>query len=157
MEEKSTDKYQESIEDESVASNKEPQTEKEVPVLKEKVLESEKKVVEEKKEIVEEKKIETESAKEEPKKEEVKKEEVAPVASPIPPSSRVRKQIKSLKSLDRQSQIKSLCYLAFKKGLDFAVEVARGLNDPYILDEFHDVLVDELRKELVKEGKLKQM
>lgn len=160
MEEKSTDKYQELIEGEKepAASDGKPQLENEISVPKaEDVLESEEKLTEEKKEVVEEKEIEAEPAKEEPKKEEVKKEEAAPVTALIPPSSRVRKQIKSLKSLDKQSQIKSLCYLAFKKGLDFAVEVARGLNDAYVLDEFHDALVGELRKKLVEEGKLKQM
>ncbi|MBL7155386.1 MAG: hypothetical protein ISS88_02710 [Candidatus Portnoybacteria bacterium] len=159
MEEKTTDKYQEPVEGEKepAVSEEKPQLENEISVPKEEVLESEEKVAEEKEEVVEEKKIETEPAKEEPKREEVKKEEVAPVTAPIPPSSRVRKQIKSLKSLDKQSQIKSLCYLAFKKGLDFAVEVAKGLNDAYILDEFHDALVGELRKKLVEEGKLKQM
>jgi len=176
MEEKSTDKYQEPVEGEKepAASEEKSQLENEISVSKaEKVLESEEKLTKEKREVVEDRKIETEPAKEsgptkeveptveldkeEPQKEEVKKEEAAPVTVPIPPSSRVRKQIKSLKSLDKQSQIKSLCYLAFKKGLDFAVEVARGLNDPYVLDEFHDTLLDELRKELVEKGKLKQM
>ena len=37
----------------------------------------------------------------------------------------------------------------FEKGLDAAVSVARELNNPAILDEFHDILADRYYKELV--------
>ena len=166
MEEKNQDKYQEPTEGEKepAASEEKPQLENEIPVPKaENVLESEEKSTEEKKEVAEEKKIETEPAKEvepvkeEPKAEEAIKEEAAPAPAPVPPSAQAQKQVKQLKDLDRPSQVKALCDLAFQKGLAFAIEVAKTLDNAYVLDEFHDTLVDELRKKLVEEGKLKQI
>ena len=61
------------------------------------------------------------------------------------------------KDVNRQNQIKMFCDLAFEKGIDVAIEEARKLDSPYILDEFHDSLVDELREKLIEKGKLKQM
>lgn len=135
MEEKSSDKYQEPIEDEPVA------------------LEVEEKVAEKKPEITKEKKVEAEPvekaepAEEEPKAEEIIEEEAASAPE----------QVKQLKDLDRPSQVKALCDLAFQKGLAFAIEVAKTLDNAYVLDEFHDTLVSKLYNELVEKGKLKQM
>ncbi|MBL7053421.1 MAG: hypothetical protein ISS02_02060 [Candidatus Portnoybacteria bacterium] len=58
------------------------------------------------------------------------------------------------KDVNRQNQIKMLCDLAFEKGVDTAIEEAKKLDSPYILDEFHDSLVDELREKLIEKGKL---
>lgn len=68
----------------------------------------------------------------------------------------VIKTAKDLKSLDKTNQVKSLVNLSFTKGVFFAVEVAKKLDDPYILDELHDELVKQF-KELVKSGKIKQV
>jgi len=180
MEEKNQDKYQELIEGEKEPTvlEEKPRLEKEISVPKEeKVLESEEKLTEEKREVVEEKKIgaeptkemevpepkveepvkEAEPAKEEPEIE--KTEEVIEQAAPAstPPSAKAQKQVKQLKDLDRPSQVKALCDLAFQKGLAFAIEVAKTLDNAYVLDEFHDTLVNELYNELVEKGKLKQM
>ncbi len=120
--------------------------------------------------IAEEKIIETESIKEvEPVRQESKPEEVmekeaapaptsAPTSAPTPsvPSIQAQKQITQLKDLDRPSQVKALCDLAFQKGLSFAIEVAKTLDNAYVLDEFHDTLVSELYNELVEKGELKQ-
>lgn len=54
------------------------------------------------------------------------------------------------------NQIKVLSDIAFEKGLDAAIEEAKKLNNPYILDEFHDVLVGEFYKKLIETGKLEQ-
>ena len=72
-------------------------------------------------------------------------------------SVQAQKQVKQLKDLDRPSQVKALCDLAFQKGLNFAIEVAKALDNAYVLDEFHDTLVDELYKKLVEKGKLKKL
>jgi len=168
MEEKTKDKYQEPIEGEKdpAASEERAQLGDEIPVSKtEKVLESAEKLTEEKKEVAEDKKIETESvkeaepAKEESKTEEITKEEAAPAPAPatIPPSAQAQKQVRQLKDLDRPSQVKALCDLAFQKGLAVAIEVAKNLDNAYVLDELHDTLVSELYNELVEKGKLKQM
>lgn len=61
------------------------------------------------------------------------------------------------KDVNRQNQIKMLCDLAFEKGIDVAIEEARKLDNPYILDEFHDSLVDELREKLIEKGKLERI
>ncbi|MCD6283697.1 hypothetical protein J7J12_00370 [bacterium] len=69
----------------------------------------------------------------------------------------IKKQVKRISSLSEENQIETLCDLAFQKGLDFAVDVAKGLNNSYVLDEFHDRLVDEFYQKLIEEGKLEKM
>jgi len=158
MEENNQDKYQEPIKGGPVTLEEKPQLEKEVSTLKkEEVLKSEEKLTEEKPEIFEEKKIEAEPAKEKSEKTEEVIEQAAPTSALTPSSAKAQKQVKQLKDLDRQSQVKALCGLAFQKGLDFAIEVAKALDNAYVLDEFHDTLVDELYKELVEKGKLKKL
>ncbi len=62
-----------------------------------------------------------------------------------------------IKNLDTAGQIKVLSALAFEKGINHSVRVARSLNDAYLLDELHDKLVGELHEELVERGKLKEI
>ncbi len=158
MEEKSSDKYQEPIKNkqESSVSEEEIQTEKEKPFSnKEEILELEKKLAEKKTEAIEDEKIEKEQNKgREPAKKEEGEKESASTTPPV--SAQTKETVKRLKSLDRTSQVKALCGLAFEKGLGFAIEEARRLNSPYILDEFHDKLVDEFYKKLIEENKLKR-
>lgn len=56
----------------------------------------------------------------------------------------------------REEQVKALCKIAFDKGLAEAIKAAKALDNAYVLDEFHDSLVDELYRELVEKGKLKK-
>ncbi|MFH1551986.1 MAG: hypothetical protein ABIC36_03880 [bacterium] len=72
-------------------------------------------------------------------------------------SEKVNGKANQLKNMDKKSQIKALCDLALEKGPDFAIEVAKSLDSAYVLDEFHDALVDELRKSLIEKGDLKQL
>jgi poly-D-alanine transfer protein DltD len=60
-----------------------------------------------------------------------------------------------LKDQPKDRQIQLLTELAFEKGVVEAVEVAKNLDNPYLLDEFHDALIDEFYKKLVEQGKLK--
>ena len=60
-----------------------------------------------------------------------------------------------IKDEPKERQIQALIDVVFEKGISHAVEVARRLDSPYLLDEFHDALVDELYNKLVKQGKLK--
>ena len=62
-----------------------------------------------------------------------------------------------LKNLDTAGQVNKLTTLAFEKGLEHSIKVARSLNDAYLLDELHDKLVGELHEELIKKGKLKKI
>lgn len=64
------------------------------------------------------------------------------------------KKVEEIKKLSKEEQIKALCSLAFEKDIDFAAEIAKGLNDAYVLDEFHDSL-DKLS--LIEKGKLKKI
>ena len=59
-------------------------------------------------------------------------------------------------AMDKPKQVKALVVLSFKKGIRHAIAVAEKLNNPYLLDELHDTLVDELYNELIKNKKLKK-
>ncbi len=53
------------------------------------------------------------------------------------------KEIKTIGSLGEEQKIKHLLEIAKEKGLVFAIKVAKDMNDPYILDTFHDLLAKE--------------
>lgn len=50
---------------------------------------------------------------------------------------------KKLGSLEEEEKIKHLLQIAKEKGVIYAVKVAQSMNDPYILDMFHDFLSRE--------------
>lgn len=55
------------------------------------------------------------------------------------------------KLLDGQKKIKRLLQLASQKGVIYAVNVAKKINDPYVLDALHDTLAKEGHyKEFIK-------
>ena len=62
--------------------------------------------------------------------------------------------LKKIMSMDKPKQVKTLVYLAFKKGVNYATNIANQLKDPYLLDEFHDTLVDNLYDLLKKKKKI---
>ena len=66
-------------------------------------------------------------------------------------------QAAQMKNTDQQNQVKQLCEIAFTQGIDAAVEVAKKLDNAYVLDELHDTLIDKLYQKLVTENKLKQL
>ncbi len=51
-----------------------------------------------------------------------------------------RKKAQEIKALDVQGKIKNLLLAAEEEGVTFAVKIAEGLKDPYLLDVFHDIL-----------------
>lgn len=65
--------------------------------------------------------------------------------------------LKKIKKMSRSSQLKILLEIALDKGIHQAIGLARDLDNPYLLDEFHDALIDELRQRLVEAGKLKKI
>lgn len=138
-----------------------PRKFKEAP-LQEEVVELEKRLAEKKKELAEKKegdRHDKELIKEiiKEKVEVPKSVKVTPLAPAVPPPKVVAKKAKELTGEKKERQIQLLTDLAFEKGVIHATEVAQKLDDPYILDEFHDTLVDELYKHLVEQGKLKQI
>ncbi|MEK7658612.1 MAG: hypothetical protein AAB352_01985 [Patescibacteria group bacterium] len=52
-------------------------------------------------------------------------------------------EIKAIGSLGEEEKIKHLLDVAREKGLIFAIKLAKDMNDPYILDTFHDLLAKE--------------
>lgn len=68
------------------------------------------------------------------------------------PSAQTIQQVNQ--TTDAQNQVQALCDLAFQKGVDAAIETARSLNNPYVLDEFHDAMMDKFQERLKKEGKI---
>lgn len=66
-------------------------------------------------------------------------------------------KLHQLKKMDKKSQLEFLVKLSFEKGLDEAVKLARALDNSYLIDEFHDQLVDQFYKQLVKTGKLENL
>jgi hypothetical protein len=80
-------------------------------------------------------------------------------AQPVPSTQQkvVIQKIQQIKIEPKERQIQLLTDLAFEKGIPHAVEVAKRLENPFLLDEFHKALVDKLYNKLIEEGKLKQI
>ena len=78
-----------------------------------------------------------------------------PAATPMPPPAAAPKK-DDLKNLTEDRQMKILIDLAFQQGIDKAVNAAKATGDAYLIDKFHDTLVDELRQQLIERGKLKE-
>ncbi|MDP2934704.1 MAG: hypothetical protein Q8N59_03005 [bacterium] len=62
-----------------------------------------------------------------------------------------------IKNQPKERQIQFLIDLALEKGISEAVNMAKSLESPYLIDELHDALVDNFYRRLVKEGKLKEI
>lgn len=54
-----------------------------------------------------------------------------------------RQHATDIGSLQREAKIKKLIALARTKGVIFAINVAKKMNDPYVLDTLHDMLAKE--------------
>jgi hypothetical protein len=120
------------------------QSEKEAP--RELVKES---MVEKGEEKAEKEKIKL--AKEQPSK--------APPPKPVAPPPQIKdadlaEDLKYVMSLDKPKQVKTLVYISLKKGVNHAANLAKQMKDPYILDEFHDTLVNQLYDILKKRKKI---
>jgi len=48
-----------------------------------------------------------------------------------------------IEMLDEKEKVKRLLNLAEQKGLAFSVKVAKDMDDPYVLDVFHDILAKD--------------
>jgi len=81
----------------------------------------------------------------------------APVAPVGATGATTKPEAEDFRGLEKNQQLKNLVDLAFQKGIFYATDVARDLDNPYLMDEFHDTLIDRLHKELVKRGKLEEI
>ncbi|MEK7664265.1 MAG: hypothetical protein AAB340_02400 [Patescibacteria group bacterium] len=52
-------------------------------------------------------------------------------------------EAQSIKALDEEKKIKKLLELTKSKGVIYAVNVAKKMDDPYVLDLLHDILAKE--------------
>lgn len=66
-----------------------------------------------------------------------------------------RDDAKEIDKFPASQQVGALISLVFEKGLGKAISVARHLNNPAILDEFHDILADRYYKELIEKKIIK--
>jgi hypothetical protein len=46
----------------------------------------------------------------------------------------------------KEKQIEELISIAFKEGVEKALKIVKEIQDPYLLDEFHDRLIEEIKK-----------
>ena len=54
-----------------------------------------------------------------------------------------KKQANKIEFLGEQKKIEHLLIIAQEQGLAFAIRVAKEMNDPFLLDIFHDILAKE--------------
>jgi len=73
------------------------------------------------------------------------------------PPLATRDEAKEIEKFPPSQQVGALVSLVFEKGLPEAISVARALENPAILDEFHDTLVDRYYKILIEKGILKPL
>lgn len=66
-----------------------------------------------------------------------------------------RDEADEIKKFPASQQVGVLISLVFEKSLEEAISVARQLDNPAILDEFHDILADRYYKELVEKKIIK--
>ncbi|MDP3731079.1 MAG: hypothetical protein Q8R34_01120 [bacterium] len=72
-----------------------------------------------------------------------------PSAPPVPVA-----ELPSYLSDELKNKVQELVNMAFAKSIEEAVKEASKLNNPALIDAFHDVLVDQLYNTLIERGKL---
>ena len=65
-----------------------------------------------------------------------------------PPAT--RDEVEEIVNLEPSEQVGALVSLVFEKGLPKAISVAKAINNPAILDEFHDTLIDHYYEMLIE-------
>ncbi|KKP42382.1 MAG: hypothetical protein UR46_C0032G0004 [Parcubacteria group bacterium GW2011_GWA1_33_6] len=55
----------------------------------------------------------------------------------------IQSQSNKIQPLKEEKKLKKLLEIAKKKGVVFAINIAKKMANPYILDTFHDILVKE--------------
>ncbi len=66
-----------------------------------------------------------------------------------------RDETEEIKKFPASQQVGALISLVFEKGLNRAISIAKNIDNPAILDEFHDTLVDRYYEELMKKKIIK--
>jgi len=71
------------------------------------------------------------------------------------PPLQTRDETEEIRKLEPDQQIGALISLVFEKGLPRAIAIVSSLDNPAILDEFHDTLVDHYFELMVQKGIIK--
>ena len=74
----------------------------------------------------------------------------APGAPSFSYAAQARRKADDLREKEHHDQVVALVEIALTKGVLAAVQVARHLNNPHLLDDFHDMLIDEYYDKLVQ-------
>ncbi len=80
-------------------------------------------------------------------------QKIPPFAAP----RTVRDEAREIATLPPAQQVGALISLVFEKSLKEAISVAQALNNPAILDEFHDILIDRYYQILIEKKILKPL
>lgn len=75
-------------------------------------------------------------------------------ATPTPLVATGKVTAQDLRQLSKEKQLDILVGVAMTQSIPESVSLAQATDNPYILDELHDVLVDKFYSELVKRGKI---
>lgn len=74
--------------------------------------------------------------------------------TPTPLVATGKVTVQDLQQLSKEKQLNILVGIAMTQSIPESVSLAQATDNPYILDELHDVLVDKFYSELVKRGKI---
>ncbi len=74
--------------------------------------------------------------------------------TPTPLVATGKVTVQDLQQLSKEKQLDILVGIAMTQSIPESVSLAQATDNPYILDELHDVLVDKFYSELVKRGKI---
>lgn len=75
-------------------------------------------------------------------------------STPTPLVATGKVTAQDLGRLSKEKQLDILVGVAMTQSIPESVVLAQAMDNPYILDEMHDVLVDKFYGELVKRGKI---
>lgn len=66
-----------------------------------------------------------------------------------------RDEADEISGFSKEDQVQALVSLTFEKGLKKAINVAKKINNPALIDSFHDTLIDRYYEMLVSQGVIK--
>lgn len=73
----------------------------------------------------------------------------------MPTKLQVKKITRQIKNADIAHQLTILTNLALTKSVYYAIKIAKKIGNAYLMDRFHDAIVNELFEDLVKTKKLR--
>ena len=82
-------------------------------------------------------------------------EELATKRTASPTAQQIKLMDDAVKDSNVQRHLTLLVNLALTQSVYIAIKAARRLNNAYLLDRFHDIIVNEMYEELVKNKKIK--